>query len=245
LEVEHGYVGYALQSFQIVVPQGVKNVNPIVKDGFSISIVSRTLPMENWFTDTDSGRGNVTTVANTVTWTATLGTIVGATVSAEADVDVFEIQLTTGCSFSDQSTNSFWNNNYTLWFPTTEVLVAINASFDPPTRQILWTGIVDGNKLWNDAKPSPAPYLYINDWSSCEAFKWFDENVVMPTKSACVDTQTFAALKQTVVDLQVGQTSDHRLASVSLVLAVLGIFCGFISAFVTVRMSLREHVHKV
>jgi hypothetical protein len=243
LEVEHGYTGYTLQSFQVQVPQGVQIVRPADKVGFTVSIASRPLPAYNWYSGAEEGLGgNITSVASMITWTVTPASHVGADMApASGDIDVFEMQLTLGCTFNDSATNSLWDGNYTLWFPTNEILVGVNASIDPPTRQVQWTGTVNGSQLWSVAKPGPAPYLVVGDWSACTSFTWFDTQIESSTSIVAQMQSSIAALNTTLLQTQKTQITATNVSIASLVLAI---FSSVMSCVLAMRVSKRDTINK-
>jgi hypothetical protein len=147
LEVEREYSGYVLRSFHVKIPQGVQIVRPGNRAGYVLSAQRRALPAHYWYVDSDGGLGYVTTVIDSITWTnSAVLTNASTSNTSDAEIDVFELQITLGCVFDDANTNSLWKGNYTLWFNAIGYLVAVNASIDPPTRQAQWTASVSGNQ---------------------------------------------------------------------------------------------------
>jgi len=185
LEVEHVFSGYGLQSLTLKIPQGVQIVRPEIQVGYVISFTYRPLPSYNWYFDDDSGLGNVTYVADTVTWTAQNN----ADDVPNVDIETFEMQITLGCLFNDSVTNTLWNNQYALWFNTIEYSVAVNSSITPPNHFQNWTAIASGTQDLQSMS-FPSPYILINDWSACGSLTWFGQVIPSPTSTMQATSST-------------------------------------------------------
>jgi len=241
LEVEHGYSGYVLRSFRVQIAQGVQIVRPGNRAGYVLSAQHRALPAQNWYVDSDGGLGNVTTVIDSITWTnSAVLTNASTSNTSDAEIDVFELQITLGCVFDDANTNSLWKGNYTLWFYAIEYLVAVNASVDPPTRQAQWTASVSGNQTWLDAKSGPAPYVFIDNWDACTALVWFGDNI--PARATTTRFATAAQLQSALLEFnstctQMIDTYHSRSDYVSVAALVVAIFSVVYSSVLANRIS--------
>jgi hypothetical protein len=78
-----------------------------------------------------------------------------------------EFQTKMGCAFdSSKGTNSEWQGEYTLWWPTKQHYSV------PGSLNILdtdeWTGIPESaDAAWATAKPKPCPYTFIYSDNKC------------------------------------------------------------------------------
>jgi len=205
-EIEHAEPGYYTANLTMKIPQGVLVVKPSVKDGWNITQTYRLLPPSQWFTVTrditqsPGIRGGpvttVETVADTITWIP----LAQSDIIQDDEIDLFEMELTLGCTYNDPATNTFWLNQYALWFPLIQFISPVPCSSTlEETTTLEWNGVGSGSDVWVSLSPAPCPYVLLQNWSGCDDLSWFGKNVPYPVAPSFITAQAATALVQTAL----------------------------------------------
>lgn len=168
IQIPHSEPGKATVQIEVSLPQGVTKARPRNKVGWNTTVEYRALPAELQYTDHGVP---VTQVISKITFTASSA----SEAIQEEESEIFQFSITLGCRYNDTASNTFWSNNYAMWFPTKQFLA--NTGSLEINEVVEWTGVVKNNEVWGLALPSPSPYLLIADWSLCNPFVFFGVTV--------------------------------------------------------------------
>lgn len=163
LRVPHGEAGMHTTRLAIDVPHGVLVVKPEVPDNWAATIETRELSANERYT---SHGVTKTTAPHRITFVAESHSD-GVHDDHLLNIDM---QLKIGCIFQDRASNTQWSDEYTLWWPVTQVCELADG-----TQQILsWNSThsqrEDGTSASWSALPMgmhPSPYMYVEPGTRC------------------------------------------------------------------------------
>lgn len=220
MRVPHGAPGLHTTELHINVPYGVLVAKPEVPDDWTANIRKRTLSDNEVYLS--HGR-HVTEAPDEIILVANSHSD-GVHNDYLLNIDM---QLKIGCIFQDKVSNTWWNNEYTLWWRVTQVCK--NATGE--ITNIVWNGtqstLGDVSPAWT-ALPTnmlPAPYLYVEPGIRCfsdhtgstfsEGLMWFGAHIIS-------DDIVFSAITTTTLILQ------HITLVISIVAVILGSFASLL-----------------
>lgn len=157
MKVPHGIPDHFTTKIEVTVPNGVLTVKPEDVAGWDISITTRDIaPYVSHGKTITTGPASIVYQASTAA-------------DALDDKHLMTIQFQTkmGCSFTTaDSTNTKWQGEYTLWWPTKQHYSAPGSLDIIATDE--WTGIpASENAAWATATPKPCPYTFIYSNDKC------------------------------------------------------------------------------
>lgn len=166
MKIPHGHDGMFTSRIELLVPHGILSLRPEVKNGWNVTVIDRELPIEEQY----SSHGSLITKApERIVWQA-----ISLQDMLHTDhLMLIGLQLKIGCSFSNSTSNTLWQDEYTLWFRVVQHSsyadsLDVNASYT-------WTGIQadqpDGSSPSWSSTPypiKPSPYVFVYPGTRCD-----------------------------------------------------------------------------
>ena len=166
IKIPHGKTNLETSKIDIQIPNGVLSVKPLKITGWNINIKYRNI-------STYYSHGKpINTAPDYITYSSS-----ASQYNLHNDhLLILSLQLKIGCNFSsNKNTNSIWENEYTLWFPTTQYFSSSNSLII--LSNINWTSIPNIYESWG-SYINPSPYLFMYSSSSCPNGMYWDNKLV-------------------------------------------------------------------
>ena len=157
MKVPHGKPGHFTTKIEVSVPYGVLTVKPEDVSGWDITIQERDItPYVSHGKTVTKGPSKIIYQAQTA-------------LDALDDKHLMTVDFQTkiGCDFkSSETTNTEWQGEYTLWWPTKQFYSVENSLDIIDVDE--WTGIPKNkDSAWATATPKPCPYTFIYSGDKC------------------------------------------------------------------------------
>ena len=224
IRVPHGAVNLHTTSLTIHVPHGVVVAKPEVPEDWTATIERRSLSEIEQYTS--HGR-LVTDAPSKITLRANEHED-GVHNDHLLNID---IQLKLGCIFQDKTTNSLWNNQYTLWWKIDQHCEDVHGNH----LLLSWNGTqqdsADGTSPSWSALPDgvqPAPYIYVDPGVRCSINHVGNE---LPGGLLWFGTHQTNDMQQNVkVPEPSNETpSNETLQYITLVVSIVGLVLGAVA----------------
>lgn len=157
MKIPHGKPGHFTTKIEVSVPYGILTVKPEDIHGWDITIQERDItPYVSHGNTISKGPSTIIYQANTA-----------ADALDDKHLMTVDFQTKIGCDFkSSETTNTEWQGEYTLWWPTKQYYSTENSLDIIDTDE--WTGIPENkDSAWATAKPKPSPYTFIYSSNKC------------------------------------------------------------------------------
>ena len=150
MKIPHGTAGLLTTRFEVDIPHGIVKVKPQHKPGWTTSVELRDIePYE-------SHGKMVSTAPSKVIYQVDSAD----DALPDSNVDVFGFNFKAACTFSDDTFQTKWLEQPTLWFPTNQIVS--NPGSLEVNDTLSWTGIGSGEDSWSLLEPKPAPFIMLD-----------------------------------------------------------------------------------
>ncbi len=157
MKISHGKSGHFTTKIEVSVPYGVLTVNPEDISGWDITIQEKDIaPYVSHDKTITKGPSKIIYQAQTA-----------SDALDDKHLMTADFQTKIGCDFkSSESTNTEWQGEYTLWWPTKQYYSVENSLDIIDVDE--WTGIPENkDSAWAMATPKPCPYTFIYSSDKC------------------------------------------------------------------------------